>query len=564
MLLLASSLLLGLMPLPPADGHRTLSSIERDAGWTQLFDGATTKGWRGIGKQIFPDKGWEVADGCLHRKAGERGGDIVTTTEFGDFELAFEWKVAPGANSGVKYRVRDQPGQGSAFGPEYQVLDDGKHQDGANSKTSAGALYAVMAAGKSAPPLVGEWNTGRIVCSAGRIEHWVNGERLFDVELGGETWAANVSRSKFRNRADFASAGPGRIALQDHGDEVWYRNLRLRELPAWGAPEVEVHDGKSLDHWYEYGDAIYEAEENSILGRTGGGGQSFLITEETFGDFVMEVDVMPELPGNSGIQIRSHEKENKRPFGYQIEIDSSDRAWSGGLFDEARRGWLQDLEQNPAGRAAFRYQEWNRFRIECVGPWIKTWVNGVPVTDYFDTADLEGFIALQVHSGNNTRVRWRNPRVWDLGVRSWVSAFDGRSLDGWKAMEGNWSVEDGVLVGRTSPKDVAQVATGEALENRALSFEVLFDEAAGDHLVLHLVSDAQRFRLPGAWKGAEAGKWHHCALGVASGRLALELNGRTSFVDLEFAAPPRVQFELCAEDATLKLREMRVLSPAQR
>lgn len=542
MMLLAASLALSACAMTlPAGGHRPLSRFERDAGWVQLFDGAQPSGWRGIGKDAFPAMGWEIVGGCLHRKPGERGGDIVTTAEFGDFELEFEWKVAPGANSGLKYRVRDEPGQGSAFGPEYQVLDDGAHENGLSPKTSAGALYAVMAAQKSAPPRVGEFNQGRIVCYAGRIEHWLNGERLFDVELDGQTWAENMGASKFKARADFASPGPGRIVLQDHGDEVWFRNLRLRELPAWGASEVELYDGESLEHWYEYGDAIYEADGDSILGRIGGGGQSFLITKEHFGDFVMEVDVKTELPGNSGIQIRSHEKENEQPFGYQIEIDSSPRAWSGGLFDEARRGWLQNLEKNPEGRAAFRYQEWNRFRIECVGPWIKTWVNGVPVTDYFDTADLEGFIALQVHSGNNTRVRWRNPRLWDLGRRSWLSLHDGASLDGWRAELGEWSSQDGSIVAQTAQggdsilglvNDAADEFLSEGRLTIALSIRIDAEEDCEEGSV-RLVAvgrgtgghEVSTFDLTPRER-SQWGKWNDVSIGLVANRVVTTMNGR--------------------------------------
>ena len=118
--------------------------------------------------------------------------------------------------------------------------------------------------------------------------------------------------------------------------------------------------------------------------------------------------------------MRSHVNDRGRLYGYQIEIDSSERAWSGGLYDEARRGWLQDLADNEAGRKAYRYGEWNRYRIECIGPWIRVWLNGIPTVDTFDTEDLEGVIGLQVHSGKNTRVRWRNPQLWDLGRREWV------------------------------------------------------------------------------------------------------------------------------------------------
>jgi len=151
---------------------------------------------------------------------------------------------------------------------------------------------------------------------------------------------------------------------------------------------------------------------NAILGRIGGGGQSFLATERSFDDFILELDVKTELPGNSGIQIRSRETEAGRLVGYQIEIDPSERAWSGGLYYEGGE-WVQNLEGNDAGRAAFVNGEWNHFRIECFGPTIRAWVNGIPTTTYADARDAAGVIGLQVHNGNNTRVRWRNIRLWE-------------------------------------------------------------------------------------------------------------------------------------------------------
>ena len=143
------------------------------------------------------------------------------------------------------------------------------------------------------------------------------------------------------------------------------------------------------------------------------------MTERSFGDFLLEVELRPETAGNSGIQVRSHVNDKGRVYGYQVEIDSSERAWSGGLYDEGRRAWLDDLSDNEAARKAFRPGEWNHYRIECLGPWIRTWVNGVPAADWLDPLDLEGFIGLQVHAGQDTRVRWRNFRLRDLGTRSW-------------------------------------------------------------------------------------------------------------------------------------------------
>jgi arylsulfatase len=182
-------------------------------------------------------------------------------------------------------------------------------------------------------------------------------------------------------------------------------------------PEVSLFNGEDLRGWRELGDAIFTVEDSELLGRSGGGRQSFLVTERTFGDFRLELDLKAVGSGNSGVQVRSHQKPSGQVVGYQIEVDPSPRAWSGGLYEEGRRAWLQDLSKNEAGRRAFKLGEWNHYRIECVGRRIRAWVNGVSTADFTDeaeVADAEGFIGLQVHSGNNCSMRWRNLRLWEI------------------------------------------------------------------------------------------------------------------------------------------------------
>jgi len=199
--------------------------------------------------------------------------------------------------------------------------------------------------------------------------------------------------------------------------------LHYRELSALPGREVQLFDGKSLEGWHLIGEATFGAEENSILGQTSTGKtNSFLVTNETYGDFLLTLEVKNEQPGNSGIQIRSRvvgeEPKSSYASGYQIEIDPSARSWSGGLYEERGRGWLQNLEQNEAGKA-FRSGEWNRYRIECVGPWIRAWVNDVPTADAFDPEALGGIIALQVHAGQDTKVRFRGFKLHVFGQHAW-------------------------------------------------------------------------------------------------------------------------------------------------
>lgn len=215
----------------PAVLPNELTRSERLQHFRPLFDGRTANGWRGFKKEAFPAAGWEVVDGALHAKANGGGGDIVTSDEFGDFDLRFEWKVAAGSNSGVMYRTGEDADAPYMTAPEYQVLDDAKHEDGKEPKTSAAALYGLYACQNKVLEPVGQWNEGRIVVTGNHVEHWLNGVKVLTAELHSDDWKQRVAASKFAAWPMFATKAKGRIDLQDHGDEVWYRSIRIRELP---------------------------------------------------------------------------------------------------------------------------------------------------------------------------------------------------------------------------------------------------------------------------------------------------------------------------------------------
>ncbi len=227
-------------------------------------------------------------------------------------------------------------------------------------------------------------------------------------------------------------------------------------LPVRAAEEgfQPLWNGKDLSGWKKVGGgATYRIEDGCIVGEVGPGPNTFLRTEKTYGDFILKLEARLDVPGNSGIQLRSHQRDGEgRVFGYQCEIDPSERAWTGGIYDEGRRGWLFPLSADESARKAYKAGEWNEFTLQAVGPQIRTWVNGVPCANLVDTADLEGFIALQVHSGKAGRIRWRNVRLKDLGRSEWKPLWDGKSLNGWEKIGGgDWKIVDGTLHG-TAPK----------------------------------------------------------------------------------------------------------------
>ena len=215
-----------------ADPVNTLSADERAQGWKLLFDGRSLQGWHLYTKKAMPDAGWKVEDGLLKKIAKVRGGDIVTDQVFGDFDLTWEWRVAAAGNNGLKYLVTEQ--RPSAPGHEYQMIDDTGHPDGKlGPKRQTASFYDVLppAANKPLKP-VGEWNASRVLVQGNHVEHWLNGAKVLEYELGSEAMKAAVAASKFKNAAGFGTKIKGHIMLTDHQDECWFRNLKIRELPA--------------------------------------------------------------------------------------------------------------------------------------------------------------------------------------------------------------------------------------------------------------------------------------------------------------------------------------------
>lgn len=196
-------------------------------GWISLFDGKTTAGWRGYRQKTMP-AGWAVVDGALTRVA--QGGDIVTEREFDDFELELEWKIQPKGNSGIFYRATEETERIFENATEVQVLDNLLHPDNKTPLTLAGANYGLYPSPVDAVKPVGEWNTVRIVAKGAHVEHWLNGKKVVDYEMWSADWKARVAKSKFAQWPTYGLSKKGRIGLQDHGDRVAFRNIRIRPL----------------------------------------------------------------------------------------------------------------------------------------------------------------------------------------------------------------------------------------------------------------------------------------------------------------------------------------------
>ncbi len=222
-LVVAAALIAGGAMAAPVEN--TLTPAEKKAGWRLLFDGKDLKGWRGF-KADKPDAGWTVKDGVLGPDP-KTSKDVITTGEYENFELKFEWKISPQGNSGVMYHVVEKGDETYESGPEYQILDNA-HPTFPNQK--AASLFALIAPSKDVTHPPGEWNQGRLVVDHGKVQHWLNGEKVVEYDLNSPELKAKIAASKFNAWPQFAASPTGHIALQCHGDAVGFRNIKVRVI----------------------------------------------------------------------------------------------------------------------------------------------------------------------------------------------------------------------------------------------------------------------------------------------------------------------------------------------
>ncbi len=318
-----------------------------------------------------------------------------------------------------------------------------------------------------------------------------------------------------------------------------------KQEPTDDTPWVSLFDGESLNGWTQKGGkANYTIRDNSVVGSTvHNTPNSFMTTDKMYGDFIMELDYMVDSTMNSGIQIRSNSYPHYmdgRVHGYQIEIDPSDRAWSAGIYDEARRGWLNPMTENPEAQKAFKQNDWNHYRIEAIGDTLKTWINGVPAAHLIDDRTSEGFIALQVHSigddqQEGTEIIWKNIKILTdslskysketpvppiitknaLGVdeakNGWKMLWDGESTEGWRGArldefpEKGWEINDGILTVLSSGGEESaaggDIVTKELYGDFELKLDFKITEGANSGIKYYVDTDLNKG--PGSSIGLE-------------------------------------------------------------
>lgn len=408
-------------------GLSTSAIAQDEAPWRTLFDGTNVDAWRGFRRPDFPETCWKVEDGMLHAIPGASGIDLVTRDVYRDFELRFSWKVAPGGNSGVRFRLRETCPAANQTGPEFQVLDPTQ----GTGTHGAGALYDLYAPRPHEHPPAGAWVHARIVHRGDHVEHWIETTKVLDVTIGSADWKQRIARSKYASFPEFARREQGRISLQHHGQEVWFRDIAIREFEPARPERIELFDGQSLEGWVGFHpgartEDVWRVEGDTLICR--GSPAGYLKTTLDHTNYVLHLDwrFPPGRQGNSGVLLRQIGQDMVWPRSVEAQLQSGsagdfwnieefpmwvDASRSSGRHTAHVRG-----NENPVG-------EWNHYAIRVEGNYVALHVNGALVNEAFAVLETPGRICLQSEGAEiHFRDVWLEPifhaRVRDVPQRT--------------------------------------------------------------------------------------------------------------------------------------------------
>lgn len=393
-----------------------LTPQEVEEGWKLLFDGKTMNGWRDfMGKGITAT--WEVNQGALSGQGlgSDSTGYIVTTDQYENFILSFDWKIAEGGNSGVLYHVLERPGYNVPYisGPEYQVIDDLGFPDELEEWQKVGADYAMYVPERKIVKKAGQWNSSKIVFDNGHVEHWLNGEKIIEFEAWSDDWFARKASGKWENAPEYGLARKGYICLQDHGSRSWFKNIKLKELPRKPKEEV-LFNGTDLTGWDAYGTELWYVDNGDLICESGPDKQyGYLGTRKYYNDFDLNLEFKLISNGNSGVFIRSYIRKDVEISGWQVEVAPPGHD-TGGIYESYGRGWIAQIPDEK--ETILKKDDWNTLRIKVIGDAVTTWLNGELMTDLKDDkiGQGQGRILLQIHDGGGIKVRWRNIVITEL------------------------------------------------------------------------------------------------------------------------------------------------------
>lgn len=402
--------------------HNTLTSKEKSEGWELLFDGKTLNGWRDYNGTALTGP-WEVVDGAVQAdgKGSDSNGYIVTDKEFANFDLKWEWKISKGGNSGMLYHVVERPDFAVPYvtGPEYQLIDDDNYsemnggyvlQDWQRCAVDY-AMYVPDFETRNLKP-AGQWNQSEIIFDNGHVTYLLNGKVTVEFDAWTPDWFARKESGKWENAPEYGLSPSGVICLQDHGYPAWFRDIKIKELPAVSV-EKDLFNGHDLSGWVNYGQELWYVDGGDLVCESGPAAQyGYFATEEYYDNFDLSLEFKQEADGNSGVFVRST-VDGTTVHGWQVEVAPKGHD-TGGVYESYGRGWLWQIPDDKED--VLKEGEWNTMRILLEGDHLQTWLNGVQMTDLHDAkiGKAHGRIALQIHDGGGIKVRWRNIRIKTL------------------------------------------------------------------------------------------------------------------------------------------------------
>jgi hypothetical protein len=402
----------------------SLSPAEQAAGWKLLFDGKTSEGWRGYRTDSFPTSGWTIEDGCIKSIAGSAP-DVMTKAQYTDFELELEWKASEKGNSGICYRVQEKHDASWQTGPEYQILDDTTYGAKPDDMHSAGACYelAAPAATKKLNP-AGQFNRARIVVHNGLVQHFLNGVKVCEARMDDASWKDRIAKSKFKEFEGFGLQPTGYIAIQHHGNDMWFRSIKIRDLSKPMPGEKALFNGENLQGWTAILPSGGKLEDVWSVKKENGQGvlickgnpAGYIRTLDDHTNYVLRLEWrFPGAPGNSGVLLRQIGEDKVWPRSIEAQLESG----NAGDFWNIDKFPMKAAADRTNGRNTKRTHgserplgEWNEYEIIVDHGNVTLKLNNEVVNEATECQEVPGKICLQ---SEGTEIHFRNIRLAPIG-----------------------------------------------------------------------------------------------------------------------------------------------------
>ncbi len=409
-----------------------LTKLEQAQGFKLLSGPDATSLWRGYKQPSFPSKGWTVKDGVMSTTAGGGGGDIITTDQYGDFELILQYKTAPKANSGIIYRCTEKYGASYQTGPEYQIIDDAGNNLKPTDPHSAGALYDMYSPVESKVSKSADWNDARVYIRNGVIQHWLNGTKVVDVVAFDATgkptadWLAKIAAGKFKDTEGFGVQPKGYLALQEHGDEVAFRNIKVRDLNVPAPGEKRLFNGKDLSGLEAVvpdaakagitPESVWSVQDGVLICK--GDPPGYIRTKDKYTNFILRLQwrfsPVTKKAGNSGVLFRMSGEDKVWPKSLEAQLMSTnagDFYGIGGFKYVGDPARTKDRFTGKTHGAERPVGEWNEYEIIVNKGDVILYVNGEELNHATGAEETPGFICLQ---SEGAEIHFRDIRIVPL------------------------------------------------------------------------------------------------------------------------------------------------------